>query len=873
MPDDICHRFILIESMALDGIDSTSVVYAGVEPGPAGSTPLTLSAAAQLLGVEALDLDFVREQIRDAGGNLVAGAVIEVDASGGALVGDGLAQHWEASQAGRSLRLVQKGNRGSAKTCDPVELGIAIDFMDRFIAASRQAGVWIGAGGSPVVWQLKPMGGEQNWSLAERLAALAAQKEAAQVAHRHGESKRSRQLASEDGFVNPYNFVPLPSTPPRRGAPNHHSVLGRGLLSGRITVTYEAVTRLLLRGAKDAKGNWSPLSRPIEHNGGRVDRPIVPGSSMAGVVRALHETWTGSCLRVFDSDFLPAYREPTNVKTGWRLALVTSSGNQRDEPVSVRLCEEETPWVEASWLPAVTRGRLSCSDRFTGTITSQQTGLKRIEPGQEEDVQLELEVSQGRPQGRSEPGVRVGLWVPLVTSAGARDPEKRYHVAMAQLSAVDLTVDDEVLALYRKKAAGSADAATRRKGKEPELAVKLGNDVIGHRQEVCEELGVGDVIWVKLGHGRVEDISRAAIWRSAGKIPAAVRASGFLPCDDPEDLCPSCSLFGMADVRDDSQAGSPSDGRQRAYRGHVRFSDAWVNGDLDTVATTLPPQGQPRPGAGNLYLEHLGQPPARGSGDRALKQWGSSQDDGSPRRIRGRKRYWSHSSETLLLGNGNEEMTSRAHLVSKGAKLTTVVAFDVLSPEQLGALLLSLAPNLAQTNPELSALRASIAGLPEDEQPLVLQVGGGKPWSMGSLKDTAISVEVFDASRYTESGDTTSSAVPADYVAKFVASVEEPSTTATGPGLRTVKDTWPALLAMLQHERTPGVSVKYPPDVRANRDFRFDFWKASAGGSEHSMKLSGRYYVPSYQQALLPEPDSDQWWITWPPPLDDKGHR
>ena len=51
----------------------------------------------------------------------------------------------------------------------------------------------------------------------------------------------------------------------------------------------------------------SPFQAPGGPSGTTVLR--LPGSSVKGAVRSLHETLAGGCLRVFDEDFIPSYRD------------------------------------------------------------------------------------------------------------------------------------------------------------------------------------------------------------------------------------------------------------------------------------------------------------------------------------------------------------------------------------------------------------------------------------------------------------------------------------------------------------------------------------------------------------------------------------
>ncbi|MGV1005704.1 MAG: hypothetical protein ACOYEV_13285 [Candidatus Nanopelagicales bacterium] len=74
---------------------------------------------------------------------------------------------------------------------------------------------------------------------------------------------------------------------------------------------------------------------------------VVPGSSLAGPVRSLHEALTGSCLRVVDEEFLPVHRDPAvALARDWRLAVVTASPGG----LAARLCHPAV-WARRTDFP------------------------------------------------------------------------------------------------------------------------------------------------------------------------------------------------------------------------------------------------------------------------------------------------------------------------------------------------------------------------------------------------------------------------------------------------------------------------------------------------------------------------------------------
>lgn len=106
--------------------------------------------------------------------------------------------------------------------------------------------------------------------------------------------------------MNPYDFVRLDPnvTPTRRAAPRHNRFTG---LSGRIEGTITTLTPLFIPGAPAGEGE----ARPFRRN--RYKKPIIPGSSLKGLMRSLVETLGPGCWWLLAADHqgkLPAdYRQ------------------------------------------------------------------------------------------------------------------------------------------------------------------------------------------------------------------------------------------------------------------------------------------------------------------------------------------------------------------------------------------------------------------------------------------------------------------------------------------------------------------------------------------------------------------------------------
>ncbi|MEU6261934.1 RAMP superfamily CRISPR-associated protein [Saccharopolyspora shandongensis] len=595
-------------------------------------------------------------------------------------------------------------------------------------------------------------------------------------------------------FVNPYTFVPLPAKAPQRGAPNGH----RGdpaLLSGKLTVSIEAVTPLLVRGFGDDDSPGLP-TRPDGTS-------FVPGSSWKGAIRSLHEAMTGSCLRVFDDEFVPSYRDPVEWSKGRRMAVVTVAP-QGDRPPVVELCE----------LGDMRKDRLSAKQLddinarrplLSGTRFTKEDGVFQRDPG--------------------------GAWVLFLSDT--RDDSGPYFGHLRKCSGKTAEVPQEVWDRFRKLVQDADDQrpaekeAQDRKRIKP-VTVKRENENgteevfnVGNRDIASAELRQHQPMWVTWDpkHG-ITDLGLAMAWRHSGDHATGKRVREFGPCTSDRELCPSCRLFGSADLSgkpDDPEAADRA--MQRSYRGHVRFGDALADVVVKPERCTLPPLGVPHPGAGQFYLHNAEFEGKAASGEeQPLREWGSEADQEELRELRGRKYYW-HTPEF----NGREvarphqrisKMATAAVAFPAGTKLTATITFTDIDHAQLGGLLAALLPG-----------RAMQAG------GLLQHIGGGRPLGFGSSRITLVEGEMWtNGSRY--GGGSAKQPVDAEQLlAEFRDAQPEP-----------LRETlWPQLVEVLHPDSVDPEKVWYPPGKPWARrgsekfDAGFAFWKHTSGYGDYPL--------------------------------------
>lgn len=284
--------------------------------------------------------------------------------------------------------------------------------------------------------------------------------------------------AGERRFVNPYTFVPFPEDGVKRERAPDHVVTetdAHKRYSGSFTVRWQTLTELVLPRGQ----NW------YDPGSGSV---TIPGSSVKGAVRSVHETLFGGCPRVLTSSYVPVYRQAMvkGIVDAWRLAVVIAGEN--GVPTRVRLCDEDRPrqpgiprWPV--WLNAVALKQAYGDDlpRTGDTIRFRRAGQQGfVEPPAVEHRGLARREFPGRKQSeitglehtpRDQASWAAGDYVFLVTDVAARKKTRNQHDATrkpikAQIGGV---ASDQ----YRQEAAGCYWAAGKLGKEIAELSTEL----------------------------------------------------------------------------------------------------------------------------------------------------------------------------------------------------------------------------------------------------------------------------------------------------------------------------------------------------------------------------------------------------------------
>ena len=596
---------------------------------------------------------------------------------------------------------------------------------DRPISSAERL-LAISADGAPY-WVLP--GGAERW-LRERRQGQERERKRREMAARKraaDEDAAQQQQLHDDGdhFINPYTFVPLVGDVPQTTPNGHDSLLDQNGVS-RLSGWFDAVFTMV-----------SPLVLAADQGHIDGEKLNYPGSSVRGMLRSVHEVVAHGCISMIDPDYVPVHREAMKpLATTARLAVVRDVGDS-GRPTEV-VCTAEPEWIP-----------IDCFQ-----VPNLHSGSRVVVEGGSPVRVL------GRLQRRDGVTVRpattddTDVWVAHLSDAGARVRAKTYFVAVGKLTGNDgdvKAIEKDSWSRFQQASRNTNDARELRRdtedtpdtsghtpgltGEWPKRLVSFRGRTMGYRRAADGWLSVGDTIWWVPGtNGQPATLKLATIWRNQGSGPLRMRLpdTTLLPCTDPGDLCPTCSVFGFA-----SQTSNRDKADQRAYASHIRVEHAVSTEPVRTEMVELPPLGEPQPSAGGFYL--LNDPDRLRAERKGHKtHWGSTLDADPKtkalRQIAGRKFYW-HGQDDDPNGRhrnrqrategvrvAGAEMIRKVHVAPTDTRLRCRISFDNLTRDQLRLLLLAVDPT--------PLFQQKV--LPDTTHTYGTHLGGAKPLGYGT---------------------------------------------------------------------------------------------------------------------------------------------
>ncbi len=554
---------------------------------------------------------------------------------------------------------------------------------------------------------------------------------------------------SEYRFLNPYNFVRLLTKPrPKEHVlgdappPPHDRYVG---LTGRITCTVKAVTPLFISDShavsEDDKGHKTYRFFQVD------GKPVIPASSLRGMVRSVFETVTNSCFSVIHDDQLK-FRIPAQRAPSLRPAVITKLPNpeQQEDGEAFLL---KSAWIHRSVIEDAMVGALNgfmkdapwpeeapFNSYFGQVLVDQSVPiLAKIR----ENVRQRLPRFGGKkyrfPFNEVVEIIRAGN-----SGQNLQKPNKDLFWGYLKITGPNVIAEkpngtlalrkhDERFFYWDGKSKEVAripwqDAPNRRNAVERYNSVRLYQNNPANQQLPYvtylqnERLTKGDLVWVWVSEGTVDRIEHIG----SVSIPKLEYKNGILDmlpqhqhCLDYNSLCPACRVFGwVREGAEDIESIVPT-----AYAGRVRFSHGTLVPDTADVLPeiTLAILSTPKPTTTAFYLLN-----AEGNPDVTVNY------DTKNARLRGHKFYRHHgkqlSEQEYCRTDGIKDDQNRTikGALKSGATFTFTVDFENLASLELGALLYAL----------------------ELESDMYHRLGYAKPLGFGSVKITVDEAKVLD---------------------------------------------------------------------------------------------------------------------------------
>jgi CRISPR-associated protein (TIGR03986 family) len=551
------------------------------------------------------------------------------------------------------------------------------------------------------------------------------------------------QQAGRYRFLNPYNFARYFDQPrPKKhilgdaSPPPHDRYVG---LKGKITCTVEAVTPLFVSDSHAIEG------KSTDHRTYRFFRTLnevgeleyaIPATSLRCMLRNVFETVTNSCFSVFDYDKRLSY----HLFTGLALQLIPARAEKADdERWTLRLLPGSSK-VEIGARPgdklyaarveqyeALVPGRQKKGGGFRKPLY-QPVNLKGLQHGQKcyavvEDFKFppvwhvhqvarsrnELSVPRNDKQRIVE-----GYLVLNNQNIESKRFERLFFRIPGNVScpeSIPLPAEvrekyEDLITDYQERHRDTIKkwrARNHNPSKAQVYRAAFSRFVIGGPQELQH----GDLVYAMLEGSpqkpRVKFIVPVAIPRVGYEHKIVDLLPGHLrKCEEYDQLCPACRLFGWVYGRHKEQQELDPEVRT-AYASRLRFGHGRLKGKRvpDALQVTLAILSSPKATTSRFYLRPDDGRPQDGLNDQQAGY------DNPQNTLRGRKiyrhhghsgdmRYWFNSDRREYSQAGNRKNDQNRTVVdalAPGTQFTFEIDFENLAQVELGALLWTLQLN------------------------------------------------------------------------------------------------------------------------------------------------------------------------------------
>lgn len=533
-------------------------------------------------------------------------------------------------------------------------------------------------------------------------------------------------------FVNVYHFLPLSSDEVKRA-----SVLKRTeepVYTGEIQVELKTKTPLFI---PDCHGYQKGESGHKKYRFFSYDgvHPVIPGSSLRGMLRSVYEPLTNSCLSAVDLDTHVSRRTSERYEAGLLGRQSNGKITLYKASKAVILCRNISKLLENVQRELVEGSEVWVRlQEETTKQTNRKTGRQKVTALKLPEQMTEKE-KKGWTRGyyfKGEPGVKkfgnsINSYVFYFQNGAPR--------GMADVVKSNLEGGSKELVGLQAVLSSYLEQAEKIKKTEADSPKNIHNGYVEYAAELSEFLNHGSgyfpVHYSDVdGKKRNIYLSPACITKEAyNNTPKDIleKQGKHHPCTDIRRLCPGCSLFGMVgDALEDNEL----DKYPNAWASKVRVQDAvtTVTGDdkLYEDELTLLELASPKLSSTEFYL----QKPEAGD-DVIVQSWTydyyvtkrgkSLKVVMETPKISGRKCYWHHPKPNLpKTGVNQTERNCTVQPLKAKIPFSFSVYFERITRKQLDQL--------------IWICNISSLGEENGEAKYGYKLGKGKPLGMGSVE-------------------------------------------------------------------------------------------------------------------------------------------
>jgi len=550
-------------------------------------------------------------------------------------------------------------------------------------------------------------------------------------------------------FVNPYTFIGLGNKKSEGG--------GKGQLTGVLHCTLRTLTPLVIPSAANENAfpnitkkhvdawNIANSDKKVEkieydkvrsldffsYDNPKCDRqnvkasPVIPGSSIRGMIRSIYETLTDSCLSSVDDDMVVNKR-----------SVIPYDRDRNSDNMGVGVVEKDG----ANWV--LRKGKKALLP------IKDVVGFKPVYNKETRKPLFKLFSRRDLPSWGSEIYIllngkygKMKYAYPVVSSCRKTPQSPQEHVAY-HLPGMPFSTEckkhfDTIV--YDYKTTKSYTLTPQ----DIERVKKIASLYISNNEKNPHYKGWGNFDSGKPfpvyfeNVGGVYYISPACISQEVFARKVGEMVGDFGACKDSAQLCEACRLFGM--VGDSSDGDSD---KINAVASRVAFRDATSSQESDWYDEPKPLAilGQPRPSATEFYMK----PPEK-PGDYFNYDYKVSHDSGFNKKealsatIKGRKFYWHSDNKCTRYADtsGRLDLSIIVRPVKTERRFTFDVAFENVTEEELAKLVWILTIGGKTSSNESNPLNA-------------FKLGHGKPIGFGSVgitvdSEKSVIFEINDA--------------------------------------------------------------------------------------------------------------------------------